>query len=598
MGNYFYRLCLLFLLSSGCCFNSLASHLLGGEIKVDKVQGAGLRYKITLLNYIDKSSAVAAGGLVNFGDGTEVDIASNDFLISQEPLNEKIILNTYEFFHTFSGPGLYVVSFQESNRNAGVLNIPGAIQTPFYVESLIVVDPFLGTNTQPAFSFAPVDVATSGKAYFYNPGAYDPDGDSLSYQLVVPKQAVDANVDDYSFPNDILFYAGVDYDIANEAMNGTPTLSIDPITGIITWDAPGSLGDYSLAFKVEEWRKVGGKWISIGFRTVDMQITVEGGSDGRPDFDIPNDTCVVANSPLQTSLLAADPDGHEVFFTTASEAYHLTGNSATFTTGNGIDTGTAFLDFNWTPTCQSARNRPYPVYFKAADRPPSGNGPSLTTYKTWNITVAGAPEGLHGQVKSVGEITLTWSDYFCSAAKSIGIYRIENSLTFPQDNCQPGVPGSSGFELITTVGPNENSFLDDNDGAGLDPNTTYCYRLVVIFRDDIGGESVASAEFCARPDEGSLVTGIGDEVPGRGFLNNISIYPNPAQTFVNIDFKQRRFKPLVVGMSDLQGKTLWQQKLLSNNDNHQISLDGIAPGMYLVWVKTPTDLVTRKIVVN
>ena len=115
---------------------------------------------------------------------------------------------------------------------------------------------------------------------------------------------------------------------------------------------------------------------------------------------------------------------------------------------------------------KTPRNRPYTIYFKSTDNPPSADGSGLATFRTWNITVAGAPEGLYGQVKNIGEITLNWSDYFCSAAKSIAIYRIENSFTFPQDNCQPGVPANSGFELIATVNPDDNTFLDDNNGTG------------------------------------------------------------------------------------------------------------------------------------
>lgn len=597
MKNHFYRLSLLLLFLLGYGFNSHASHLRGGEIKVDRTSGPGLRYKITVINYVDPTSSVG-GGQLNLGDGLVIDLSNSDFLISQEPLNEKTTISIYEVFHTFAGPGLYTISYIDFNRNGGILNIPNSIAEPFYVESLVVIDPFLGDNTQPEFSFPLIDVAIAGKAFFHNMGAYDPDGDSLAYQLVTPKQSMEKNVDGYSFPNDIMHYEGLNYSVANEDMTGPPTLAIDATTGDLSWDAPGLTGEYGLAIRVEEWRKFEGKWIKIGHRVRDMQITVEESNNQGPDFTAPDDTCVVANSLLETSLLTSDPDGHEVFFTTQSEVYNLAGNSATFTTESGPIDGTGFLDFRWTPSCDNARNRPYSIYFKSQDNPPSEEGPGLATFETWNITVAGAPEGLHGKVRNVGEVTLNWSDYFCSVAKSIAIYRIENSFTFAQDNCQPGVPDGSGFELIAEVNPDDNSFTDDNGGSGLDPNTNYCYRLVAIFEDNIGGESVASAEFCARPNEESLVTGVGDKGPVSDFEDNIVIYPNPAHKSINFDFHLPAFEPLMVGISDLQGKVFRQQELPLHNNHHQMSLEGTAPGMYLIWVKTGTQVVTRKIVVN
>ena len=177
----------------------------------------------------------------------------------------------------------------------------------------MVIDPFLGSNQQPVFSFPPIDIGSSGKAYFYNPGAYDLDGDSLSYELVTPKQSIDANVTGYSLPNDIQFYDGLNYSIANEAGSGPPTFTIDAVTGDLIWDAPGSVGEYTIAIKVQEWRKIAGRWVSMGFRVLDIQLTIRETENQRPVFEISGDTCVIANSLIETTLLTADPEGQEVF---------------------------------------------------------------------------------------------------------------------------------------------------------------------------------------------------------------------------------------------------------------------------------------------
>ncbi|MDN5210709.1 T9SS type A sorting domain-containing protein [Fulvivirgaceae bacterium BMA12] len=598
MKNRFYNFPALLLLLCYSSYNCYATHLVGGELKVDKVPGPSLTYKITLSAYVSGSATANLSGTLFYGDGASIDLGSDDFSKTYEPLGDDRIFVNYEILHTYGGPGAYLVRLEESNRNGGILNMTNSAQTPFYIESLIVIDPFIGFNTQPVLLFPPIDKATSGKAFFHNPGGYDPDGDSVTYQLVTPKQSATETVSDYTLPNDAKHYTGFDYNAANEAMNGAPSFGIDASTGDLTWDAPGLEGEYALAIKVVEWRKIQGRWISIGYRVRDMQVLVEKTDNERPDFQIPNDTCILANNPIETSLLAADQDGHEILFSSQSEVYKLSANAASFLTGKGPSDGTSFLDFNWTPNCENARNRPYTVYFKAKDNPAATAGPGLAVYRTWNITVAGAPEGLHGQVKNIGEITLSWNDYFCSAAKSIAIYRIEDNFDFPQDNCQPGVPDGNGFELLAEVNPSDNSFVDDNDGSGLDPNTKYCYRIVAVFQDNIGGESVASSEFCARPDEASLVTGIKDRAPGDHLEDQLAIYPNPAQKLINIDFNLPGIQPLVVGISDMQGKVFRQQQLLWRNNQYQMSLEGTAPGMYLVWVKTATHFVARKIVVN
>ena len=89
--------------------------------------------------------------------------------------------------------------------------------------------------------------------FIHNPGAFDIDGDSLSYKLVVPKQFKDREVTNYSDPNDPKFYAS-NFSNGNENQNGPPVFSIDAITGDLVWDSPGAMGEYNIAFIVEEWR--------------------------------------------------------------------------------------------------------------------------------------------------------------------------------------------------------------------------------------------------------------------------------------------------------------------------------------------------------
>jgi len=99
---------------------------------------------------------------------------------------------------------------------------------------------------------------------FINPGAYDPDGDSLSFELFVPKQDVNLDVAGYAPPNSRKFYdvAGIPYKQANEQQDNVPTFEINSVTGTITWDAPGEAGEYNIACP---YSRVAKGWRNMGF---------------------------------------------------------------------------------------------------------------------------------------------------------------------------------------------------------------------------------------------------------------------------------------------------------------------------------------------
>jgi gliding motility-associated-like protein len=77
--------------------------------------------------------------------------------------------------------------------------------------------------------------------------------------------------------------------------------------------------------------------------------------------------------------------------------------------------------------------------------------------------------------------------------------------------CNTGLDPSTGYVAIGRVPIGTTTFLDNNNGAGLDPGMEYSYRLTADFAPPSGGESLPSAEACT-----SLVL----DVP---FLTNVSV---------------------------------------------------------------------------
>ncbi|MFY0652027.1 MAG: gliding motility-associated C-terminal domain-containing protein [Cyclobacteriaceae bacterium] len=492
-------------------FKTYATHIRAGEIVATRVSTTSLTYKFSIIGYTDTGSTVIfGGGDIDFGDGTVINIEEgSEFFIREELVDaEKLIaFNVFEIEHTFQAPGAYVIRFNEKNRNAGILNMSNSVDTPFYVETRILIDPFLGSNNTPIFLVPPVDEGAVGVQFIHNAGAFDLDGDSLSYKLVVPKQFKDREVDEYVDPNDPKFYPN--YAQGNEDQNAPPKFEIDPITGDLVWDSPGTMGEYNVAFIVEEWRLVLGQWFNLGYVTRDMQIIIEETDNARPEIIIPGPLCVEAGTFISEIVIGVDQDGHQVRLEAFGGPFEFTTDPAKFTP---IPSGADFANqprqglFEWQTDCQHVRKRSYDVQFKVTDNPPLG--PKLVDFATLPITVyAPPPQGLTVDIETGRSIRLNWDKYSCGTADKMQIWRRVDNYNFNPDGCNLGIPENSGYELIATVDSIKyvdanqnvfynNTFLDDNNGEGLAPGANYCYRIVAIFPEPAGGESVVSDEVC------------------------------------------------------------------------------------------------------
>ena len=69
----------------------------------------------------------------------------------------------------------------DPNRDNGIINVPD--QTPFSIQDTLKISPFISCNNSPTLVNPPVDRACAGELFIHNPGAVDPDGDSLAYHL-------------------------------------------------------------------------------------------------------------------------------------------------------------------------------------------------------------------------------------------------------------------------------------------------------------------------------------------------------------------------------------------------------------------------------
>ena len=452
-----------------------ATHQRAAEITFKHI--TALTYEVKIITYTYTQSPADRPTLdINWGDGTYSTLVRTQ----KTSLPDNISFNLYDYRpdmgattnrHTYSSPGTYIIYMEDPNRNLGVVNIPNSVNVPMYVETKLIINPFLGFNNSPTLLNPPIDVGCVNQVFVHNPGAYDVDGDSLSYRLVNCKTAGGIDIPGFSQP---------------QASN---SFSINAVTGDVIWDTPVMQGEYNIAFLIEEWRQ----GTLIGYVTRDMQIEILACDNNPPIISCVSDTCVTAGNTLVFDATAWDPDGDNVTMTATGGPFELANSPASVDPDPASGNDTVSTTFTWSTTCDHVQNQPYQIFFKAEDDAYPIN---LVSYKNVFIKVnCPAPENL--TATAVGStIRLNWDRVVCSGASGYRIYRHIGYLGFIPAECQTGVPDSTGYVLIhENEGITDTAYSDDDNGLGLIHGNQYCYMVTAIFTD--GAESYASFEACA-----------------------------------------------------------------------------------------------------
>ena len=262
-----------------------ATHNRAGEITYRHL--GGYTYEFTIITYTYVYSEANRRELtVQWGDGTSSVVSKVPYDPFIRIPNTDYYFNTYIATHTYPGAGIYEILMEDPNRNAGVNNIPNSVNTIFSIKTTMMVGSNIGSNNTPVLLNPPIDKAARGHIFIHNPGAFDPDGDSLSYEITICTGAGGEPIEGYLLPP------------------ASDTLFIDPVVGDLEWITPTEVGVYNIAILVDEWRK--GKRVSRIDR--DMQIDVYETDNNPPiNSDIP-DYCVFAGDTVDIFIEATDAD--------------------------------------------------------------------------------------------------------------------------------------------------------------------------------------------------------------------------------------------------------------------------------------------------
>ena len=477
-----------------------ATHNRAGEITYEQIGPLTIRATITTYTKTSSFSADRDSVEIFWGDGTSEFVTRDNG--KGNPIENDVKINFYTAEHTYPSRGTFTIGTIDPNRVAGILNIdfPNSVNITFYVQTTFTLlnTQFQGNNSSVILLQPPIDLACVGEVFVHNPNAYDPDGDSLSYEFAVPFQDAGQEVPNYLFPDQL-------------SPGPDNNLTLDPITGEIRWDSPKTQGEVNLTIRINEYRE--GFLINSLIR--DMQITVTSCRDDPtpPMIDVPSEICVIAGEKIDLDVITDDVDEGNLAIISATGGPFLLENSpALFNPSLEFMPVPFSTKFVWQTTCDHVRKEPYQIVFKAVDdsRDRMGDVQGLATLKTLRINVVAPPPlDPFAEAQNRG-VELNWeSPYQCEDAedgffRGFTIWRRNNSRVVPIDTCKGGLEGF-GYEKVIFLTKEQSggryTAFDDNVETG----QIYCYRIVAEFGNlsSAGNpfnlvESIRSEEVCVE----------------------------------------------------------------------------------------------------
>lgn len=492
----FKRVILVFFVCLSAYSNLFGTHNRSGEITY--VQLGPLTIRATITTYTKASSTAADRDslLLIWGDGTSQTVGRSNGSGDIIP-GEDIKVNYYTAEHTYPGRATYTLSFEDPNRVNNIVNVnfPNSVDVPFFVSTTftLINTQFQGFNNSVILLQPPIDFACLNQRFVHNPNAYDIDGDSLSYELVVPLQSEGTPVPAYQFPDQVSAGPG-------------NTIFLDPETGDFIWDSPKQAGEYNIAIKINEYRN--GVLLNSVIR--DMQIRVQSCESRPPLLEVEEEICVVAGETIDIPVFTDDPDTDQQVRINATGGPFLVDFSKAVLTNEGEFSDAPYSSrFIWETKCEHISNNFYQVVFRAQDNS-INNLSGLAVLKTLKIKVVGPPpEDLIAEA-DLSAVNLSWempyaceetlNDYFIG----FSVWRKLNTSPFEPDTCDAGLDGR-GYSIV--------EFLTDESADGryrftdtdVEKGKIYCYRVLANFANrTISGnpfnivESLASEEVCIQ----------------------------------------------------------------------------------------------------
>ncbi|MDX2002456.1 MAG: gliding motility-associated C-terminal domain-containing protein [Chitinophagales bacterium] len=340
--------------------------------------------------------------------------------------------------HTYSGiitlPAQcsdWIISYDLCCRNSAITNLSNPGNYDLYIEARLNNSGGL-CNNSPFFTTPPVPYVCGGSQTFYNHGAIDVDGDSLTYTLVNPLHNSGSNIPyrgGFSPTNPMNTQSGFGFTTSTGQMSFVPTGNQNAVVTVL----------------VREYRN----GVLIGTTMRDIQILVLNCNNAPPVMTGINGASGSVPANFTTRVCANTPVCFDINFSDANS------NNLTVTWNNGIPGATFTVTptqpptarFCWTPTAADIGNNTFTVTVNDGACPIPGQAVRAFTiivapanyslnFNTVNLTCPGTNAG-SATVNAAGAtppITYQWS-YNNASTQTIS-----------------GIPGGVYTVTVTDVG--------------------------------------------------------------------------------------------------------------------------------------------------
>lgn len=315
-------------------FPTQATHIIGAEISYTPVNNYSDRYIVTAKLYREAYAAA------NFDPTIPLHCRRNS-CDNADPTNLTFQLSRTTTRYTsylgctggqvveiqeFTGEvnlqlGNWTLSIAQENRTNGIRNLTNSINLGLYTDAQLNVIRGVAPNTSPVFTSVLLPYICGTQFHRFSFATFDAEGDSLVYSLIAPQSASAANP-------------------CAQVVPGTfnPHFTINAATGeLSTMPFVLDVGNYTMATRVEEYRRVSSQWIKIGSVMRDIMYPVRTSNGNRnPTFasltvgtstQQPVDQIIRVN-PGQTAVLtltAADQDAGQTLRFSSSATIAIPG---------------------------------------------------------------------------------------------------------------------------------------------------------------------------------------------------------------------------------------------------------------------------------
>ncbi|HEX2617227.1 MAG TPA: SprB repeat-containing protein, partial [Flavobacteriales bacterium] len=233
----------------------------------------------------------------------------------------------------------WTISWSATYRNAAIANLVDPDDQATYINAVMNTNTG-ACNDSPQFTNAAIPYVCAGYPVSYSYGAFDTDGDSLSYSLV---GAMTTNG------------APLAYNPPYTALQPIPGISVDPVTGLVTFTL-NTQGNWVVVVRVNEYRD----GVLIGSIMRDMQFVsypcsnippdpTTGnvtGLNGTVEQDGPRAITVCESGNFCFDAVISDPNAGDVLTATTNLSQNLPGATVTYTGTNPL---TAHVCWNASP---------------------------------------------------------------------------------------------------------------------------------------------------------------------------------------------------------------------------------------------------------